>query len=244
MAIEKLESADVILEVGTNNGIWALEMANAYPNSKVIGMDPRSVSSLSSVPSNVEYVQTNLFQPWPMATNSVDLVFQRGLGAWVTKEQMQHLIKEAIRVVKPGGYIEWVEAEAGHQRPGPIQSAFDQFMEQEYQTKGMDFNHTQSFDTMILDLAQEQSIQLELEDHATYDIPLGEWPEDAQGKQLGFINQGIQKASYRNRKSYYAHIWSMSSQDYDVAMQALLDEFDEFKSYSRFHCWQAKKPVA
>ncbi|KAI8074764.1 S-adenosyl-L-methionine-dependent methyltransferase [Gongronella butleri] len=229
-----------IIEVGTSNGIWALEMASEYPQTKVHGMDPRSVSTLSSIPSNLEYIQTSLFQPWPIASNSVDLVFQRGVSTYATVEQWQHLLREAMRVVKPGGYIEWVEAEAGHPRPGPLQQAFDQFMQQEYQAKGMDFHLTRSFDELVADVAGDE-YALTMVDHSTYDIPLGEWPDDAQGKQLGFINQGIQKATYRNRKSYYAGIWAMSSQDYDAAMQALLDEFEEYNSYSRFHCWLAKK---
>ncbi|KAI8098811.1 S-adenosyl-L-methionine-dependent methyltransferase [Halteromyces radiatus] len=227
---------ETILDVGTGNGIWAYEMAIQLPSTRVIGMGLRSVSEQPGQPSNLEYIQTDIHQPWDLASDSIDLIFQRSMGPTVTTEQWNHIISESRRVLKPGGYIEWVECDVMHHRPGPIQQAFDEFVQQEWHAKGMDFYYTSTFDQRI-----ENDFDLELLHHMTWDIPIGEWHDEIHGKQLGFINQDVQKATYRNKKSYYSSAWSMTSEDYDAAVQALLLEFEEYKSFSRFHCWLARK---
>ncbi|ORZ25885.1 S-adenosyl-L-methionine-dependent methyltransferase [Absidia repens] len=227
-----------ILDIDTGNGIWAFEMAIEYPSSRVIGIGHRSVPDQTGRPSNLEYIQADVHQPWALDSNSVDLIFQRAMGPTLTTKEWDHIMAENIRVLKPGGYIEWVECDVMHHRPGPIQQAFDQYIEQEWTSKMMDFYYTTTFDQLI-----ENTGQLDLKNHMTWDIPIGEWHEEIHGKQLGFINQDLQKASYRNKKPYYTTAWNMTTDDYDTAVQELLLEFEDYKSFSRFHCWLARKPT-
>lgn len=68
-----IESPNVIVEAGTANGIWALEMATQYPNSQVLGLDLKPPAFQHGNPANLRYNQTNINEPWPMNDNSVDL---------------------------------------------------------------------------------------------------------------------------------------------------------------------------
>ncbi|ORZ18978.1 S-adenosyl-L-methionine-dependent methyltransferase [Absidia repens] len=229
-----------ILDIDTGNGIWAFEMALEHPSSHVIGMGQRSMPQQTGRPDNLEYIKADIHQPWDIASDSIDLIFQRAMGPALTTKEWDHLISENIRVLKPGGYIEWIECDVMHHRPGPIQQAIDQHMQQEWESKAMDFYYTMTFDQLV-----EKSIKslLNWVDHMTWDVPIGEWHDDIHGKQLGFINLDVQKAVYRNNKPYYQGIWSMTDEEYDAAVQALLLEFDQYKSFSRFHCWLARKSI-
>lgn len=60
-------------------------------------------------------------------------------------------------------------------------------------------------------------------------------------KQFGFINKEIQKACLRNRKSLYMSTWGVESEDYDLAVQEMLTEFEEYHGFTRYNSWTAKK---
>lgn len=62
-------------------------------------------------------------------------------------------------------------------------------------------------------------------------------------KQFGFINKEIQKALLKNKKNTYVPKWGISPAEYDLAVSEVLDEYEEFKSFSRFNCWIARKPT-
>lgn len=68
-----IESPKFIVEAGTGNGIWALEMANQYTESQVLGIDLKPPVFQHGNPTNLRYNQTNLNESWPMNDNSVDL---------------------------------------------------------------------------------------------------------------------------------------------------------------------------
>lgn len=61
-------------------------------------------------------------------------------------------------------------------------------------------------------------------------------------KQFGFINKEIQKASFRNKKNFYVSKWGITPEDYEIAVQEVLNEFDEYHGFTRFNYYIAKKP--
>ena len=63
-------------------------------------------------------------------------------------------------------------------------------------------------------------------------------------KQFGFINKEIQKAMLKNKKSTYVPKWGITPADYDLAVSQVLDEYEEYQSFSRFNCWIAQKPAS
>ncbi|KAG1168255.1 hypothetical protein G6F70_009179 [Rhizopus microsporus] len=123
----QLKDPEVILDVGTGNGIWALEMAAEYCQAKVIGLDIRPPTEQQGKPKNLTYKEADIMQTWPIESNSVDFVFQRNMGQVILKDQWPHVLSEMYRVLKPGGVIELVEADLWHHNPGPVQKAFDEF---------------------------------------------------------------------------------------------------------------------
>lgn len=62
-------------------------------------------------------------------------------------------------------------------------------------------------------------------------------------KQYGFINKEIQKTLLKIRKTLYVPKWGISPSEYDLAVASILEEFEEFETFSRFNCWIARKPL-
>ncbi|CDH56035.1 methyltransferase type 11 [Lichtheimia corymbifera JMRC:FSU:9682] len=226
-----------ILDLGTAGGIWALEMAAMLPNTQVIGIDikPPAIQQQAGGPKNLKYIQANINENLPMSDNSVDYIFQRSMGQVIRKDKWQHVLSEMYRILRPGGYIELVEADLWHHNPGPVQQAFDTFMQEQCTEWGLDFVFTETLSQRI------EEAGFDVIEYKVLDIPIGEWPKDSELKQFGFINKETQKAYLRNRKQFFTLTWGISSEDYDMAVQEVMEEFEDYHGFTRFNCWIAKK---
>ncbi|KAI7889810.1 S-adenosyl-L-methionine-dependent methyltransferase [Mucor mucedo] len=226
-----------IVDVGTGNGIWALEMASEQTHCKIIGLDLRPPAEQQGKPKNLNYLEADITETWPLESGSVDYIFQRAMGGSIQKSQWSHVLGEMLRVLKPGGTIELLEADLWHHNPGPVQRAFDEFYQNQCTESGLDFAFTEVIEKDLFSIGFGEL------DHRTLDIPIGEWPQDSELKQFGFINKEIQKAFLRNRKNFYVSKWGITPEDYDLAVQEVMTEFEEYNGFSRFNCWIAKKPM-
>lgn len=92
-----------ILDVGTGTGIWAIDVADAYPSAEVIGTDISPIQP-AWVPPNCKFHIDDAQLEWTYAPETFDLVHIRGLygsiGDWT------ELYRQAYRVLLPGGWIE------------------------------------------------------------------------------------------------------------------------------------------
>ncbi|KAI8367982.1 S-adenosyl-L-methionine-dependent methyltransferase [Choanephora cucurbitarum] len=252
-----IQSPKVIVEAGTRNGIWALEMATHYTDSQVLGLDLKPPGLQAGSPSNLRYNQTDITGSWPMNDNSIDFIFQRNMYLHIKQDQWSKVLEEMFRVLKPGGYVELLEVEVCHHNPGPVQQAFENFFKEQCKELKLDLNFAE---TMMTHLQELGFIEIE---KRVLDIPIGEWPSEGgtkismmsklmlklitvytlELKQCGFINKEIQKALLKLKKDAYVPKWGISPADYDLAVNEVLDEFEEYQSFSRFNCWIARKPL-
>lgn len=192
-----ISSPKVIVEAGTGNGIWALEMATQYKDAKVLGLDLKPPAFHHGNPANLQYTQTNLSESWPMNDNSVDLyvhietphitnrhqlivlnsrtlysIFQRNMCLNIQKDEWPKVLGEMFRVLKPGGYIELLEPDLWHHNLGPVQQAFQQFYREQCQALELDLEISNSMTGTI-----EEIGYVEVEKRIL-DIPIGEWPTE------------------------------------------------------------------
>ncbi|KAI9497280.1 S-adenosyl-L-methionine-dependent methyltransferase [Zychaea mexicana] len=231
-----IQEPTTIVDVGTANGIWALEMAAEHVNAQVIGLDLKPPTTHQVGPKNLSYIEADINDSLPLEDASVDFIFQRAMGNVIRKDKWSHVLQEMHRVLKPGGYIELIEPDMWHHNPGPVQNAFDAFIQEQCTEWGLDFAFTESLGTQIEEAGFESM------EHRQLDVPIGEWPKDAELKQFGFINKETHKLYLRNRKSFFMTNWSISSEDYDMAVLEVLEEFEDYHGFTRYNCWIARKP--
>jgi SAM-dependent methyltransferase len=97
------EQHDIILDLGTGSGNWAIEIADKYPRSKVVGRDLSPVMPLE-VPVNLHFELDDFLDFWTDDSNTFDLIHGRYLlGGFICGKDIFY---EAFRALKPGGYIE------------------------------------------------------------------------------------------------------------------------------------------
>ncbi len=123
-----------ILDLGCGTGIWSWEVASYLRQATVIGLDidedpiTRARTSLPPhvIPRNFEFVKADVLKGLPFADNSFDLVYARFISSFVPVPAWPALLAEAVRVTKPGGWVECAENGFPAAPTGPIQAKLSQ----------------------------------------------------------------------------------------------------------------------
>ena len=102
-------------------GKWAFELAAEFPDSAVVGLDLEP--SKPDAPANYRFVRGNVLQGLPFETGSFDFVHQRLLIAGIPLRKWQEVVADLVRVARPGGWIELMEAESIVKPEGPATKA-------------------------------------------------------------------------------------------------------------------------
>ena len=105
-----------ILDVGTGTGRWAIEMATLFPHANVIGMDVVTPAADSQTaandrrPENYVFLQGSVLDGLPFPDGTFDLTHQRLLVAAIPATRWPGVVADLVRVTRPGGWVEMVEA--------------------------------------------------------------------------------------------------------------------------------------
>lgn len=88
-----------ILDVATGTGVWALEMAQEFPNAEIHGIDlspiyPRPETSTKPIPPNCHFQLCNVLDGAPFPDNYFDFVYQRLLVYAFTPAQRRQVNAE------------------------------------------------------------------------------------------------------------------------------------------------------
>jgi SAM-dependent methyltransferase len=95
------DSAQDILDIGTGTGIWAIEVADLYPNAIVIGLDISPIQP-TWVPPNCKFWLENANETWDFEAK-FDLVHCRQMHMALDEK---HLFWQSHEALKPGGWLE------------------------------------------------------------------------------------------------------------------------------------------
>lgn len=101
-----IEGPKKILDVGTGTGIWAIDMADEFPDAQVIGTDISAVQP-SWLPPNCSFQIDDAQLEWTFEPASFDYIHARNLFGGI--DDWQKLYCQAFANLKPGGYFESVE---------------------------------------------------------------------------------------------------------------------------------------
>ncbi|KAG9252452.1 S-adenosyl-L-methionine-dependent methyltransferase [Emericellopsis atlantica] len=95
-----------ILDVGSGNGLWAVEAAQRYPKADVLGIDLTSALLPKDVPANLTFEIADVAEPWPPTL--YDFIHIRNLVGGGVRD-WERLVEQALQHLKPGGILEFTE---------------------------------------------------------------------------------------------------------------------------------------
>ncbi|KAF7737056.1 Methyltransferase [Penicillium ucsense] len=105
----QIDTVQRVLDIGTGTGIWAIDFADCYSNTEVIGTDLSPIQP-SWVPPNLRFLVDDAESPWLFNVNRpFDFIHARDLGGAIA--DWPRLLAQAYHHLKPGGWIELQEFE-------------------------------------------------------------------------------------------------------------------------------------
>ncbi|KAJ9618010.1 hypothetical protein H2204_013240 [Knufia peltigerae] len=173
-----------ILDLGTGNGTWAIEMADHYPTASVIGVDLAAVQP-KWVPPNLTFEILDVEQEWLYPKNSYNLIHGRELIFAI--RDWPALIAQAYEHLNPGGYLELavtvpeVGCDDGTCPEGSCYRAMGRMHFQIAEAMGIDGFAAKKWK------AQLESQGFEDVHERVFKIPTNRWPKDKRLKTIGAL---------------------------------------------------------
>ncbi|KAJ7451131.1 S-adenosyl-L-methionine-dependent methyltransferase [Mycena latifolia] len=171
-----------VLDIGTGNGIWALELAQRMPGVQIVGTDIVEVKPVQAVPSNVSFVVHDVLTlpttPY-FDVESFDVIHVRFLQHAV--RDMAGMIKSLRPLLRTGGILLLCEASMATfaKTGGPLAGMFLGFAEK----SGLD---PLCGENLERDLAGDPGAWTDVK-RFDVNIPIGEWGPDetkAAGREM------------------------------------------------------------
>ncbi|KAK1585446.1 methyltransferase [Colletotrichum navitas] len=91
------------LDIGTGTGIWAIDFADKYPSSDVIGVDISPIQP-AWVPSNCRFQIDDFEKEWTWPVDYFGLIHGRNLEACIS--DVPRFFEQAFAHTRPNGWIE------------------------------------------------------------------------------------------------------------------------------------------
>ena len=99
-----------ILDIGTATGIWPIDLSDEFPSALVIGTDLSPIQP-NFTPPNVKFYVDDFESQWDFSeVGAFDFIHWRSLGG--STGDFPKLYGQAMRELKPGGYLEVHEYDA------------------------------------------------------------------------------------------------------------------------------------
>ena len=224
-----------ILDVGTGTGRWAIEMAEALPNVQVYGLDLQAPQDASARlhrpnhhPANYHFQPGNVLKRLPFIDESFDFVHQRFLLASVPPTQWYAIIRELMRVTRPGGWIELVEGGTVLLNQGSATRQWFSWWEALAARSGLDLYQISRLGELVQQV--EPTCQSSI-----IDLPVGAW-----GRQAGLLLQRHMLTVYDNFAAHAQRSGIAPTQVQAVRTQ-LQEEWQTRRSQARFFVVLAEK---
>lgn len=95
-----------ILDIGTGTGLWAIEVAERFPNATVIGNDLSPIQPNWVLP-NLRFEVDDVELEWTHPPDYFDFIHIRGMSGCI--QDWDCLMQQAYRSMAPGGWVEFTD---------------------------------------------------------------------------------------------------------------------------------------
>ncbi|KAH8691402.1 S-adenosyl-L-methionine-dependent methyltransferase [Talaromyces proteolyticus] len=98
-----------ILDCGCGGGNWAVEVAERYPSTQVIGVDISPHLQPLDLPDNLWLQIDDLNRSFTFPSRHFDLVHSRLVASGINRSRWTSYIRDLVRVTKRGGWVQMIE---------------------------------------------------------------------------------------------------------------------------------------
>ncbi|KAF5017329.1 hypothetical protein F66182_10758 [Fusarium sp. NRRL 66182] len=228
-----------VLDVGTGTGIWAIDFADEYPQSEVIGTDISPIQP-SWAPANVKFEIDDATLRWTWENNTFDFIHIRylfgAIGDWTS------LFKEAYRCCAQDGWIQSGEADVHIRSDDGTTDDIDAlklwarlFTEGGAKLGNSFFVQDGNLQEKGIEAAGFTDIK-----SVEYKFPIGGWAQDPELKEVG----NFVKATLENDlEGYTLLLWKNILQWPEDEYQVFLTEMRKFLRNRKAHGYMTVRYV-
>ncbi|KEZ39585.1 hypothetical protein SAPIO_CDS9496 [Scedosporium apiospermum] len=220
-----------VLDAGCGTGIWAVDFADEHPETQVIGVDLSPIQP-SFVPPNVSFFVDDLEEPWAY-NDPFDFIYFRLMVGSIT--DWPRLLKQAYQNVRPGGYVELMDAtypvDCDDETLTPENSVFEwnRLLCKAAASVGKPLDEAFRYKKHLIDAGFVNVTE------TRYKWPMNSWPKDPKYKELGSwtlenIMEGLQGISL----ALFTRVLGWTAEELEVF---LVDVRKQFKNKSVHGYW-------
>lgn len=235
------------LDLGCGTGIWAIDVADKYPDAFVVGVDlaPIQPPEVTKNKNCDFYAPFDFESPWAMGEDYWDLVhLQMGCGSVSSWPSVYRRIYAHLR---PGAWFEQVEIDF---EPRCDDRSLDnlalrrwyQYLKQATEQTMRPIAH--SARETIRNLQEAGFTEI---DHQMVGLPLNPWHQDKHEQTVArWYNLAISESIETLSLAPFSRVFGWPVEDIRrIAAEVKSEAFNkEIHSYNILHIYQARKPVA
>ncbi|KAF9274011.1 hypothetical protein BGZ68_001004 [Mortierella alpina] len=220
-----------VLDVGCGPGTWILEMSTEHTETNFTGIDISAVWPTEIRPRNCRFQVVDATQGLPFEDDTFDFVYQRFMIMGYLAKDWPFVIKELVRVTKPGGIIELTEIPLISNANGPELARLLAILEQGCIAKGLDTKVAKKLDGML----REAGLLDVKACHAS--IPVGAW-----GAKVGQLMRENSAGLWASLKGWIKELTHLNDAQYEAMIRRIFVEYETHRCYVNCYCAWGVKP--
>ncbi|KAF4445598.1 methyltransferase [Fusarium austroafricanum] len=233
-----------ILDLGCGTGIWAIEMADEYPNASVAGVDLSPIQP-DWVPGNCRFHVDDYEDEWTYRESEhFDYIHGRALSG--TSADWARFYRQALENLKPGCYMEmqeydaWIFSDDDSCDRAPWTMEWVDKLDTASKMFGKQINVAKYHKQWMIDAGFEDVTE------RVYRIPIGPWAKDPALKELGkFELTHMQMSVESHTPALFTRVWNYSHDQCMVLMEGVKREFRsrELRLITSYRFITGRKPA-
>ncbi|KAG0353759.1 hypothetical protein BGZ54_002059, partial [Gamsiella multidivaricata] len=208
------------------------DMATDMSTINFVGVDISPIYPTAIFPRNCNFYNEDILQGVSQPDGVFDVVFQRNVTCGFTFEHWQKAMKEAYRVLKPGGYYECVESDVTIQGAGPQTNLVFEQLRMSMAVRNVDPSIVRSLDRLMAAAGFKEVYVKE------YAIPVGEW-----GGKVGQLWKQNMFAILDTVQPHLAKTARMNEGQVQDIVSAMHQETNSYKAHQIVYVTYGRKPL-